>query len=63
MPAGVSPPEIYGVPETDWTSAISDAVAIANMRRDVNSRQTGLTKYVTPFTRAIHYWLVHAISE
>ncbi|BBX37244.1 hypothetical protein MMAGJ_65260 [Mycolicibacterium mageritense] len=60
VPAGVSPPEMYGVPETDWTSAISDAVAIANMRPDVNSRKTGPPKYVTPFTIKIGYWLVHA---
>ena len=45
VPRAVSPPEMYGVPETWLTKASSDAVAIANMTTNASNGKSRRSKY------------------
>jgi hypothetical protein len=59
VPRGESPPEMYGVPDTECTSVKS--VTVANMRPDANRSCERASKSVTATTIRDWNWLVHGI--
>jgi len=59
-PLGESPPETYGVPDTEFTRVSS--VTVANMRPDTTRVFYSGPKSVKPFTTRTMYWLLHVVA-
>jgi hypothetical protein len=60
VPRGESPPETYGVPETEFMSV--NSVTVANMRPDATRGFCNAPKSVTPFTSRVHLGPLHEMS-
>jgi hypothetical protein len=59
VPLGESPPETYGVPETEFTSV--NSVTVANMRPDANRSWEEASKSVMATTIRGGYRMAHGI--